>query len=76
MVISLIGMAYLPELKTSKVYLQYLKPADSLGPQLLGLIPPNNDDNDIGGLMISDGDGGNQQQTAMLPPPPRGRYED
>lgn len=31
MLISLIGIFYLPELKTSKVYLQYLKPADTLG---------------------------------------------
>ena len=83
MVISLIGMAYLPELKTSKVYLQYIKPADSLGPQLLGLIPPNDNDdnfNEIGGMqMVNDGHNNNyqqQQQTAILPPPPRGRFDD
>uniref|UniRef100_A0A834VBH7 alpha-1,2-Mannosidase n=1 Tax=Sarcoptes scabiei TaxID=52283 RepID=A0A834VBH7_SARSC len=39
MIISLIAMTFLPELKTSNVILQYIKPAESLGPQLLGLVP-------------------------------------
>ena len=38
-VFSVIGVAYLPELKASNVY-KYIKPADSLGPDLLGLVPP------------------------------------
>ena len=80
MIISLIGMAYLPELKiTSKqVYLQYLKSADnSLGPQLLGIIPPpSSNDNDIYGGIVNDDGRQQSQQTAMLPPPPRGRFED
>ena len=38
-VFSVIGMAYLPELKASNVY-KYIKPADNLGPDLLGLVPP------------------------------------
>jgi len=41
-VFSVIGVAYLPELKASNVY-KYIKPADSLGPDLLGLVPPVND---------------------------------
>ena len=39
-VFSLVGVAYLPELKASNVYNKYIKPADSLGPDLLGLVPP------------------------------------
>src|ERR1700712_322723 len=38
-VFSVVGVAYLPELKASNVY-KYIKPADNLGPDLLGLVPP------------------------------------
>jgi mannosyl-oligosaccharide alpha-1,2-mannosidase len=38
-VFSVIGVAYLPELKASNVY-RYIKPPDNLGPDLLGLVPP------------------------------------
>ncbi len=38
-VFSVIGVAYLPELKASNVY-KYIKPPDNLGPDLLGLVPP------------------------------------
>lgn len=61
LVISLIGMGYLPELKTSRVYVNYIKSADSLGPQLLGLIPETDE---------------NQQQITAVLPPPRSRLED
>ena len=46
-VFSVIGVAYLPELKASNVY-KYIKPADSLGPDLLGLVPPI-DEHVVGG---------------------------
>ncbi|CAG2100593.1 unnamed protein product, partial [Medioppia subpectinata] len=45
---SLIGVAFLPELKASNVY-KYIKPADSLGPDLLGLVPPLESSHPISG---------------------------
>lgn len=63
-----IGMIYLPDLKSTQLYNRYIKPADSLGPNLLGLVPPieshghnsNNEDN---------------YELAVLPRP-RARFDD
>lgn len=63
-VFTVIGISYLPELKTSKVYINYLKPSDSLGPNLLGLVPPPAKRDEIV-----------QSEYAVLPPP-RARIED
>lgn len=65
-VFSVIGMAYLPELKTSKVYINYLKPADSLGPNLLGLVPP----------LAKDSEKNENEPAYAVLPPPRARDED
>ncbi|XP_054165888.1 mannosyl-oligosaccharide 1,2-alpha-mannosidase IA-like [Oppia nitens] len=47
-VFSVIGVAFLPELKASNVY-KYIKPADNLGPDLLGLVPPIESGHALGG---------------------------
>lgn len=42
-----LGMLYLPDLKSSQALLNYIHPDDSLGPQLLGLVPPVVDGNSL-----------------------------